>query len=230
MTKQEIIVALVPMRHESERVPGKNYRLIAGKPLYHHIIGTLLACPDVSQVVIDTDSPVILEEAARVFPSVVLIERPSGLRGGEVPMNAILLHDVCQIAADFYLQTHSTNPLLKQQTITTAIETLLGAWPDKDSLFGVTALQTRLWRPDGQPLNHDPDVLLRTQDLPPVLEENSNLYIFTRETLKRRHNRIGERPLLFQIDRAEAWDIDEELDFTIAERLLEESMTRRELG
>ena len=215
------ITAIVPMRHSSERVPGKNYRPIAGRPLYHHIVSALLACPRISEVVIDTDSPLILEDAALCFPAVRLLERPVELRGGDVSMNLVLLHDMDALQADFYLQTHSTNPLLRSSTITRAIETFLDAWPGHDSLFGVTSLQTRLWWGDGSAVNHDPNVLLRTQDLPPVFEENSNLYIFTRSTLEQRRNRIGERPLLFPIDRAEAWDIDEELDFLIAEYLLE---------
>lgn len=63
---------------------------------------------------------------------------------------------------------------------------------------------------------------MRTQDLPPVFEENSCLYIFTRQTLGEKRNRIGERPYLFEIDTAEAWDIDEELDFAIAEFLMQQ--------
>ena len=213
------IVALVPMRHHSERVPGKNYRPFAGRLLYHHIISSLLACPLIDEVVIDTDSPLIREDAAQHFPQVRLIERPEHLRAGTVPMNDVLLYDVTQVEADYYLQTHSTNPLLRTETITRAIRLFLDSYPMYDSLFSVTRIQTRLWDSLAQAINHNPAILLRTQDLPPVYEENSCLYIFTRPTLEIRRNRIGERPLMFEIDRLEAWDIDEELDFLIAEFL-----------
>jgi len=213
------IVALVPMRHHSERVPGKNYRPFAGKPLYHHVVSHLLACPTVTEVVVDTDSPVILEDAARHFPQVRLIERPEHLRAGTTPMNEVLLNDIGQVEADYYLQTHSTNPLLRTATISRAVEQFLAERPMYDSLFSVTRVQTRLWDGLARAINHNPAILLRTQDLPPVYEENSCLYLFTRTVLERRHNRIGERPLLFEIDRMEAWDIDEELDFQIAEFL-----------
>jgi CMP-N-acetylneuraminic acid synthetase len=213
------IAAIVPMRHSSERVPGKNYRLFCGSPLYHHIVRTLLSCPEISKVLIDTDSPIILEETATLFPTVQLIERPPYLRGGLVPTNEVLLNDVRQVDADYYLQTHSTNPLLRARTIGRAIDTFLGSRPTYDSLFSVTRLQTRLWDVLGRAVNHNPAVLLRTQDLPPIYEENSNLYIFSRETLERKRNRIGERPLMFEVDRIEATDIDEELDFQIAEVL-----------
>ena len=216
------IVALVPMRHHSERVPGKNYRPLAGKPLYHRIMSSLLKCPSVEEVVVDTDSPVIMEDAAEHFPQVRLIERPEHLRDGTVPMNDVLLHDVSQVAADYYVQTHSTNPLLRAETISAAIQSFLDRIAEYDSLFSVTRVQTRLWDGQGRAVNHNPAILLRTQDLPPVYEENSCLYIFTRSTLETRHNRLGERPLMFEMDRMEAWDIDEELDFRIAEFLYQQ--------
>lgn len=216
----EKIVALVPMRHTSVRVPGKNYRPIAGKPLYHHILETLLSCPEISQVVVDTDSPVILEGLAKDFPGVTALLRPEHLRADTIPTNEILMHDTAQVPADLYLQTHSTNPLLRAQTISAAVRALKDVYPAYDSLFGVTRLQTRLWDEVGRAINHNPAVLLRTQDLPPVYEENSCIYLFTRETLAQRRNRLGERPLMFAIPAEEAWDIDEEIDFTIADVLL----------
>jgi len=215
------IVALVPMRHNSERVPGKNYRLFAGRPLYHHIIGSLLACPLITEVIIDTDSQTIMEDASQHFPQVRLIDRPDHLRSGTIPMNDVLLYDVSRIQSDYYLQTHSTNPLLRTETITKAIETFLSSG-DHDSLFGVTRLQTRLYDAQGHPINHDPDILLRTQDLPPVYEENSTLYIFSGKTLEVRKNRIGYRPVMFEVGWEEAIDIDEELDFLFAEFLFKQ--------
>jgi CMP-N-acetylneuraminic acid synthetase len=216
--------ALVPMRHHSQRVADKNFRPIAGRPLFHHIIGNLLACPEIAQVVVDTDSQPITQGLQQHFPSVRILERPDALRGDSVSMNEVLLYDTSQVESDYYLQTHSTNPLLRSQTISNAIKTFLSQTPEYDSLFTVTRLQVRLWDQFGHAINHDPDVLLQTQDLPPVYEENSCLYIFSRQTLVSRKNRLGERPLMFEIDRAEAWDIDEELDFTITEFLLQQHL------
>jgi CMP-N-acetylneuraminic acid synthetase len=214
------VVALVPMRHHSERVPGKNYRLLAGKPLFHHILDTLLQCPEIDQVAIDTDSPTIIDSLQKEYPQVTVILRPEHLRADTIPMNEVLLHDTSQLPADLYLQTHSTNPLLRPQTISRAIQSLIGQYPAYDSLFGVTRLQTRLWDQLGRPINHNPAILLRTQDLPPVYEENSCMYLFTRQTLEFRRNRLGERPLMYEIPASEAWDIDVELDFLIADLLV----------
>jgi CMP-N-acetylneuraminic acid synthetase len=214
------LVALVPIRHHSQRVPGKNYRLLAGKPLFHHILETLLAVPEIDQVVVDTDSEPVMDGLRQHFPQVTIIVRPGNLCADDIPMNDILLHDTAQVQADFYLQTHSTNPLLRPETISRAIKKFLEAYPKKDTLFSVTRWQTRLYDQHGGAINHDPAVLLQTQDLPPVYEENSCLYLFTRQNLVEKRHRIGEKPILFEIDPAEAWDVDEELDFEITDFLM----------
>ncbi len=218
------LAALVPMRHHSQRVPGKNYRPLAGKPLFHHIIETLLAVPEIETVMVDTDSEPVMDGVRRFFPGVKLIQRPEHLRADDVPMNDILLHDTAQVDAEFYLQTHSTNPLLKSATISQGIQKFFAEYPKYDSLFSVTRLQTRLYFQDGRAINHNPLELIQTQDLPPVYEENSCMYLFTRENLARKRHRIGDKPLMFEIDADEAWDIDEELDFEITDFL----MRRRE--
>lgn len=213
------ICAIVPMRHSSERVPGKNYRNFGGKPLYHHVVETLLACNYIDKVVIDTDSPFILKDASQHFPSAILLERPEKLRDGGIAMNDVLLNTIGQVDSDFYLQTHSTNPLLTTASLNKAIKKFLNSYPMYDSLFSVTRLQTRLWDELARAINHNPSILLRTQDLPPVYEENSCFYLFTKNILETKHNRIGHRPLLHEIPKEEAADIDEEIDFKIAEFL-----------
>lgn len=226
LPKQPRIVALVPMRHHSERVPGKNYRPLAGKPLYQHILDTLLCCPEISQVVIDTDSPVIMEGLRTYYPQVVAIERPEHLRADTMAMNEVLLYTTSQVPADLYLQTHSTNPLLRAETISRAVQALVSNMPMYDSLFSVTRKQIRLWDQLGRAVNHNPAILLRTQDLPPIYEENSCMYLFSRQTLEQRRNRIGERPYLYEIPAAEAWDIDEELDFAITELIVSKGLVK----
>lgn len=213
------VTAMVPMRHSSERVPGKNYRPLGGVPLYHHIVRALLAVPEVTTVVIDTDSPTIFEDAAAAFPDVVLLERPEHLRAGEIPMNDVLLHTTSQVPSDLYLQTHSTNPFLTAETIRRGLRELLDAGDTYDSLFGVSRIQARLWDKHTRPVNHDPKVLLRTQDLDPIYLENSTMYVFSPDTLRTYGNRIGARPLMFEVPPEESVDIDEESDFTLAEQL-----------
>jgi CMP-N-acetylneuraminic acid synthetase len=221
MNQNPRIVALVPMRHHSQRVPGKNYRPLAGKPLFHHIIGALQQCAQIAEVVVDTDSEPVMDGLHQHFPGVRILPRPEHLRADDVSMNEVLAYDTSQVEADFYLQTHTTNPLLRPQTISAAIQKFLEAYPAYDSMFSVTRIQARLWDQLGRAINHNPAVLLQTQNLPPVYEENSCLYLFTRQNLLARRNRLSERAMMYEIAAAEAWDIDEELDFAIVNFLLD---------
>jgi CMP-N-acetylneuraminic acid synthetase len=227
--KNLTLAALVPMRHHSQRVPGKNYRVLAGRPLFHHIIETLLAVPEIDEIVVDTDSDPVMNGLCEHFPQVKIINRPERLRADDIPMNEILMYDTEQFPADFYLQTHSTNPLLKPETVSRAINVFLAAYPTRDSLFSVTRLQTRLYDKDGQAINHNPQELIQTQELPPVYEENSCLYIFNRENLIVKRHRIGDHPIMFEMDAEQAWDIDEELDFEITDFLMKSRLSKQKL-
>jgi CMP-N-acetylneuraminic acid synthetase len=226
------LIALLPMRHHSQRVPGKNYRPLAGKPLFHHVLETLLGCPEIDRVVVDTDSVPIISDLERNYARAAVLVRPRRLCGDTVSMNDILLYDTERFPARLYLQTHATNPLLGRETIRRALRVFRAAQGERDSLFSVTRRQIRIWDAAGRPLNHDPQLLIQTQDLPPFYEENSCLYLFTRENLAARGTRIGERPLMFEIEGREAWDIDTELDFQVAEGLAagSRSAAEREQG
>ena len=218
--KDKKIVALVPMRHHSQRVPNKNFRDLAGQPLFHYIIDTLSACPEIDQIVVNTDSQPIQKDLRVNYPDVTVLVRPPELCADDISMNEILLYDTQHVPADLYLQTHSTNPLLKSTTISRAIQKFKDQSDKHDSLFSVTRIQTRLWDCNTQPINHDPEVLLQTQDLPPIYEENSCMYIFTADILRERHNRMGKNPMMFETPIEEALDIDEEIDFLIADLLV----------
>jgi CMP-N-acetylneuraminic acid synthetase len=213
------VAGLIPMKGHSERVPGKNLRQIAGKPLFHWITETLLAAESVDEVIVDTDSDAI-EEAVRIaFPDVTIHRRPEHLHGDMVPMHDVVTEVAKSVDHDHVLQTHATNPLLRPETVDAAIGAVFAPGPH-DSLMSVTTWRTRLFFADGRPVNHDPAVLGRTQDLDPIYEENSNLYIAARDLIVSTGRRVGANPLMFPIRREEAVDIDEELDFIVAEFLL----------
>lgn len=213
------VVALVPMGAHSKRVPNKNVRPLGGVPLFHHILRTLAECPAIDQVVVNTDSDTVARDAARLFGATV-VDRPQELRGGLISTNQIIAHDVTRVDADIFLQTHATNPFLSAATIAAAVQRFRDRG-EHDSLLSVTRVFKRYWTADAEPVNHDPRTLIRTQDLPPFYEENSNLYLFTRDLILSRGSRVGERPILFDIEPLEAFDIDDELDFRIAETLME---------
>lgn len=214
------VAALLPMKAHSERVPSKNMRSFEGRPLYHYIAQILEDSLLVDQILIDTDSEVIANDARKYFDKVTIIDRPVNLRGNLVAMNDIIAHDINVTEAEHFLQTHSTNPLLTKKTLEQAILKYFGQLPEYDSLFSVTKIQSRLYWETGDPLNHDPQELLRTQDLPPLYEENSNLYLFSRTSFVAAGNsRVGLRPRMFVMSKIEAIDIDDEEDWQIAEAL-----------
>ncbi len=212
------VTALLPMKAHSERVPNKNFKPFCGQPLYTRVLATLHRCAAVDEIIINTDSEVLMRDAPALSPKVRMHLRPEAIRGDGVSMNRIIENDLARAGTDIVLQTHSTNPLLKASTIQRALE-CFASDADHDSLFSVNTFQSRFYDQHGRPINHDPEVLLRTQDLPPVYEENSNLYVFTASSFAKRGRRIGERPRLFPVDRIEAIDIDDMVGFHIAETL-----------
>lgn len=216
------VVALLPMKANSERVKGKNFRRLCGKPLFRWILDTLLALPEVAQVIINTDAKSVLHaNGLRNGERIYIRDRKPELCGDTVSMNRILADDIAHVPSDLYLMTHTTNPLLSQTTIRKALQCFHQAQKvdSTDSLFSATRFQTRFYRQDGSPVNHDPQNLIPTQNLEPWYEENSNLYLFTSESFSKKQARIGERPLLFETPKLESVDIDDLEDWQMAEAL-----------
>ena len=215
------VTLLLPMKGNSERVPNKNLKLFNGKPLFHAIIDELITSKYINKVIINTDSDLIAESAINTYQDFVSIhKRPRNIQGDFVSMNKIIEYDLNNSDSDIYIQTHSTSPLLAIKSLDAAIDKMISNSTDFDSIFSVTKIQTRFYDKNGNPFNHDPKELLRTQDLEPLFEENSGFYIFTKESFKNANNkRIGLRPLMFELDKIEAIDIDEPSDFIIAETL-----------
>jgi CMP-N-acetylneuraminic acid synthetase len=215
------IVALLPMKANSERVKGKNFRDFNGKPLFRWILDSLLTIEAIDLIVINTDARAILADNGLVDSARVLIrDRKPEICGDLVSMNAVIADDVSAIDADTYLMTHTTNPLMSSTTIRNALEAFGRAQASgtADSLFTVSKTQARFYRADCSPVNHDPDNLVRTQDLEPWFEENSNLYAFTKESFRKTGARIGRQPMMLETSKFESIDIDnpEDWEFAIA--------------
>jgi CMP-N-acetylneuraminic acid synthetase len=213
------VIALVPIKEHSQRVTSKNFRDFNGKPLYHHILETLQVTYAIDEIVINTDSSRIIAEAPQLFNKVRITKRPKELIGDFVSVNKLINYDLATTEGDIYIQTHATNPLLKAETIAKALKKFVEVEENYDSLFSVNHYQSRFYYQDGKPINHNPEELIRTQDLEPVLEENSNIYIFTRESFAKKERRIGENPFMFETPEVESIDIDNEFSFKLAEIL-----------
>lgn len=211
-------VALLPIKHNSQRVPGKNFRELGGKPLFRWVFDTLDALDEIHQIVINTDVPDYFEEQLSAVSEKLLVRpRLPELQGDETSMNLILADDIAQVEADTYVMTHATNPFLKCSSIKAALQRFDHS--DCDSLFTVNRIQTRFYDQQVRAINHDPDHLIQTQDLEPWFEENSCLYIFTRDSFASTQARIGRHPVMHELERLEAVDIDTEQDWKLAEAL-----------
>ena len=219
------IIALLPMKGHSERVPNKNLKLFYGKPLYHSTMNQLLLTKTIGMIVVDTDSIAIKDDINKEFNDIIIIDRPKEIQGDLVSMNKIISHDLSIIKGEHFLQTHSTNPLITAKTIDTAVNQYFFDLDNYDSLFSVNELKTRLYDKNMQPINHNPRELIRTQDLEPLYEENSNFYIFSKSSFKNAKNeRIGIIPNYFEINKFESIDIDNVDDFILAETIMEKKI------
>lgn len=217
------ITALLPMKAHSARVTSKNFRLMAGKPLFRWTLDALAASTEIDQIVINTDAREILAENGLKHGDldgrVVIRDRKPEICGDFVSMNLVLADDLEAVESDYYVMTHTTNPLLSSGTIGNMVQAYFQAG-EHDSLFSVNKHQTRFYTEEAKPINHDPDNLLRTQDLAPYMEENSVFYMFTRDSFSKTGARIGENPFMYETPFLESVDIDEPYDWFIAESLL----------
>ena len=209
-------IALLPMKANSERVKGKNFKHFSGKPLFQWTLNTLLSVKEIDQVIINTDARELLINNGLVENDRLLIrDRRPEICGDLVSMNLIIEDDINNTDADVYLMTHTTNPMMKANTVRDALAAF-NSNKTIDSLFTVDKIQTRFYDKDCNPVNHNPDNLLRTQDLEPWYEENSNLYIFTKNSFINTKARIGKNPMMYETPKFESIDIDTPSDWDLA--------------
>lgn len=226
-------VALLPMKAHSARVKSKNFRDLAGKPLYAWILDTLISMDEIDQIVINTDARDILADSGLSEGGKVMIrDRRPEICGDFVSMNLVLADDIAAVEAETYVMTHTTNPLLSAVTIRAALGDFATARAkgEADSLFTVNKTQTRFYREDGSAVNHDPDNLIRTQDLEPWFEENSGLYLFSSGSFAKTNARIGAKPMMFETPMLEAVDIDDAPRWFMAESLARRVAAGESLG
>jgi CMP-N-acetylneuraminic acid synthetase len=216
-------VALLPLKAHSARIPEKNFRRFAGRPLFSWVLDSLLAVKEVERIVINTDARDVLASHGLTDEEpggrIIIRDRTAELCGDFVSMNLVLADDIAGVPAQTYLMTHTTNPLLSASSISAALEQYNSAkaGDTADSLFTVNRHHARFYRQDCSAINHDPENLLRTQDLEPWFEENSNLYIFDRTSFMSTNARIGKRPIMFETPLIEAIDIDDWPQWELAE-------------
>lgn len=204
----------IPIKSHSERVPGKNLRLLNGKKLYQYICENAKQAGVFDSIYVDTNS----EEVASFAESIGLIpiERKPELAQNTANGNDLLVdHFIRFPEFDYYFQLFATAPYLKPESIQACFERLTSS-STYDSCFTATENHSFYWYA-GTPVNYRPGILPRSQDMLPVLEETTGLYGITSESLNKYRCRIGRNPYIHVVDKFEAVDINTEEDLKIAE-------------
>jgi CMP-N-acetylneuraminic acid synthetase len=216
-----MITALLPMKANSERVPNKNFKLIGGKPLYYWILENLIALEVIDRVIINTDADQGLFSNFMGNKKLLIRSRKPSLCGDLVSMNKIIEDDILSDDNKIFLMTHTTNPLISKRTLSNAIDIFLNRDKNQfDSLYSATKFQGRFYYEGSIAINHNPNELLRTQDLQSVYLENSCLYLFEKNIFLDTKTRIGKRPILFETPQLESVDIDTKDEWYLANLLI----------
>lgn len=209
------IVAIMPIKLINERCPGKNTRLLGGKPLLQYELDSLKDtgfCESINVYCSDEAIIPYLPEG------VTFIKRPEYL---DLPTSNFTQIFDCfmeDVDADIYVYAHATAPFITVDTMKQCIEAVLSG--DYDSAFCANKLQDYLWK-DGEPMNFEADNLPRTQDLKPIYQETSGVYVFTKAVYMKYRRRIGKTPFIKEVSFKEAVDIDNPEDFDLAEALVD---------
>jgi len=199
--------AIIPIKKKSERVVGKNFRIIRDKPLYRYLLDNL-KFTNFDEIILDSDSDEIKKYSLEMGYS--FIERKPELKANDANGNHLLNYHKEIIYADYYFQLFITSPLLKIKTINECIK-ILKEKNDIDSILTVKSLYTWFWF-DNNPVNYDPKILPRSQDAQPLVMETTGLYGITRNALIENCSRIGKKPYFYEVSDSEDLDIDNEKD------------------
>ena len=208
------IVAVMPIKLINERCPGKNTRMLGGKPLFMHELQSLKDTGLCDEIYVYCSDNIM---ASMVPEGIKFLQRPDYLDLPTSNFTQIIKCFMESIDSEIYVYAHATAPFIKVETI---IECIKAVETQKyDSAFCAIRIQDFLWC-DGRPLNFDATDLPRTQDLKPIFQETSGVYVFSADVFKKYGRRIGDNPYIKEVTIKEAVDIDTPDDFFLAEKML----------
>ena len=209
------IVAIIPIKTQSKRVKNKNFRIVGKKPLYKHLLDKLKKT-DFNEIYIDSDSKEIEKYCNKM--EYKFIKRLPKLAKDNANGNDLLNYHSKIIKADIYFQLFVTAPLLKVKTINKCIK-ILKKTKNKDSIFTVNKIYSWFWFKN-KPINYKPEILPRSQDAQPMIQETTGLYGIKKKTLFKKKCRIGYKPILYPISTSESVDLDTIKDFNYLNKFL----------
>lgn len=208
------VVAVMPIKMNNERLPGKNTRMLGGKPLLQYQLDNLLQVPQIDSVHVYCSNEAIVP----FLPNGVHFEqRSTELDLPTANFSQIFDSFVKIHPADIYVFDHATAPFVSVETIQECLAAVQSG--EYDSAFCAVKIQDFLWQ-DGAPLNFDATNVPRSQDIKPIYRETSGVYVFTHHVWETLHRRIGEHPYVKEVSFKEAVDINNPEDFRLAEAML----------
>lgn len=215
------VVAFVPIKLNSQRLPNKNILPIADYPLCWHILNTLLKAKGIDEVYVFCS-----EEKVRDYipDKVKFLKRDQRLDGDLIKGFDIYDAFIKEVNADIYVLAHTTSPFIKRETVESALDKMIDG--DYDSAFSAHRIQTFAWY-NGKPINYDLNDVPRTQDMEPIYVETSGFFMFRKEIFTENRRRIGFKPYIQEVDSVEAVDIDTKEDYEFA-LLISQNMNKGE--
>ncbi len=201
-------VAIIPIKKNSKRVKGKNFKKINSKPLYRYLLDKLKYCK-FDEIYVDSDSKEIEKYCKN--QGYKFINRKSYLKKDNANGNDLLNYHSKIISSDIYFQLFVTAPLLKIKTINNCIDTLKKS-KKFDSILTANKIYTWFWF-NNKPVNYNPKVLPRSQDAKPLIMETTGLYGIKSKALKKKKCRIGYKPYFYFVEKNESVDLDTVEDF-----------------
>ena len=215
------VVALVPIKLNSERLPGKNTKpFTGGGPLITYILRSLSEVGNVDEIYVYCSD----EKICGYLPeNIRFLKRDPYYDLSTTPLNEVLWSFANTVEADVYLLTHATAPFMSAESMYKGVEAVKSG--EYDSALSVLKMQEFLWK-DGKPMNYDPLHIPRTQDLTPLYKETCGLYVYTRDLILDEKRRIGNKPCLIEVSEIEACDINTGDDFMIADAIFQMISTR----
>lgn len=212
------ITAIIPIKMNNERLPGKNTKILGSKPLIYYIQENLLKVEDINKNYIFCSNP---EIEKYLLDGVNFLQREKELDLATSNFTQIFSSFMNQVDSDIYVYAHATAPFVSVETIKDCIKAVKSG--QYDSAFCAAKIQDYLWV-DGVPLNFDATNLPRSQDLTPVYRETSGVYVFTKEVFEKYHRRIGINPYIKEVTFRESIDINNPEDFLLAEIFLDKDL------
>lgn len=207
-------VGFVPIKLNNERLPGKNTKLFTGgKPLISYILDTMLAVTEMDEIYVYCSD----EAIQNYLPDGIrFLKRDPYFDLSTTSFNEVLISFAELVEADIYVLSHATAPYITSESVSLGVQKV--KHEGYDSALSVLKMQEFLWK-DGHPFNYDVHSIPRTQDLEPYFTETCGLYVYTKELILKKKRRIGDNPYLIEVSKIEACDINEPIDFMIADAI-----------